>query len=192
MTRSATHPQRVAALARRLGAALGLDEASLAALELGARLHDIGKVGVPAALLGKPSTLTPSEHAVVHRHVIVGDSLAREFQTPELVRLVIRYHHEQWNGRGYPDGLKGTAIPLVARIIAVVDAYAAMRESRLYRPVPLSVEQARTEVARGAGTQFDPALTHVFLSMSEPLARGSLPTAGGSAYHHVRRRMASG
>ncbi len=157
----AGHDRRTAELASVLGAALALPPEQLADLRASARLHDIGKAGVPEALLAKQAPLTRREAAAVRRHVIVGDRLARALGAREPVRLAIRHHHERWDGAGYPDGLRGERIPLLARIIAIADAYDAITAGRPYRPAR-SPAEALAELARHAGSQFDPRLAAAF------------------------------
>jgi len=157
------HIQDVAALAVRLGVAVGVPLALLGALKTGALLHDIGKIGVPTPLLDKPGPLAKSQFAIVRRHVILGDKLARACNLPEPVRLIIRHHHERWDGAGYPDGLRGEKIPLLARIVAIADAYDAIVSDRPYRRAQ-SIKYATTELLSGAGTQFDPYLVNAFIT----------------------------
>jgi putative nucleotidyltransferase with HDIG domain len=157
----AEHGRRVAELASAIGAALALPPSDLADLLACARLHDIGKAGVPDAIVAKPGPLTRSEAAAVRRHATIGDRLARALGVREPVRLAIRHHHERWDGAGYPDGLRGKRIPLFARIIAIADAYDAITSGRPYAPAR-SPAEALAELKRHAGSQFDPRLTAVF------------------------------
>ena len=127
------HCERLAAYATALGAHLGLDEDQCVALNRGGFLHDIGKVGIPDAVLLKPGPLLPSEYALIRQHTIIGDNLCRELRTLDDVRPIVRHHHERSDGTGYPDRLKGEAVPLLARIISIVDAYDAMTTERPYK-----------------------------------------------------------
>jgi putative two-component system response regulator len=135
---TAGHCERLAAYAVALGDALGVSPSLRRALRLGGYLHDLGKVAVPDGILLKPGPLTPAERQQVNLHPSVGADLVREMQTLHDVRPIIRHHHERWDGSGYPDRLRGEAIPLGARIMSVVDVYDALRTERPYKP-PLSL-----------------------------------------------------
>ncbi|MDO8530700.1 MAG: response regulator [Dehalococcoidia bacterium] len=155
------HLERIASYAEMLGREVGLSGRSLREMRFGMLLHDIGKIGVPDAILEKAGALTPEEYEVVKRHPAVGFDICRPLVDNPLVLDAIRHHHERWDGKGYPDGLKGDAIPMVARITTVVDSYDAMTSDRSY-------QQARTqglalaELRSQAGRQFDPALVDAF------------------------------
>jgi putative two-component system response regulator len=127
------HCQRLATYAVALGRALGLDQDELAALEYGGFLHDIGKVGVPDALLLKPASLTADEHQRMQQHTIIGDRLCGGLRSLGRVRGIVRHHHERLDGSGYPDGLRGDAIPLLAQVLGIVDVYDALRTARPYK-----------------------------------------------------------
>lgn len=146
------HCERLAEYATALGERLGLDDEQLMALHRGAYLHDVGKVGVPDALLLKPGRYTPEEHSLMQQHTLIGYALCGEMRSLEDVRLIVRHHHERPNGTGYPDKLEGEAIPMLARILSVVDVYDALTSERPYRaPLPASEALAglRQEAARG-------------------------------------------
>ncbi len=143
------HCQRMAAYAAAFGVHLELPDEELAALHRGGYLHDVGKVGVPDAILSKPAPLTPDEYAVMKRHTIVGDSLCGNLRLLRLVRPIVRHHHERWDGSGYPDGLRGDAIPLLAQVTAVADVYDALTTDRVYRKA-VSPERACTELTAEA------------------------------------------
>ena len=163
------HTDRVTVLALRLGETLRFSPQDLQYLRWGAYLHDIGKIAVPDAILRKPGPLSPQERAVMQRHVEVGHELLRdETLLPPAIRQIVRHHHERWDGRGYPDGLVGETIPLLARVFSIVDVYDALTSERPYKAA-WTHEAALAEVARGAGTHFDPRLAQVFLAM---MARG--------------------
>ncbi|MEZ4500618.1 MAG: HD domain-containing protein [Thermomicrobiales bacterium] len=152
------HTDRVASLA--VGLLGQLPENSMRRREqilLAARIHDLGKLAIPTAILSKPAALTATEYAIVQRHSAISDAVARSTGVDPEVCLAIRHHHEWWDGNGYPDRLSGDAIPLLARIIAIADAFDAMISDRPYRNA-MSVEAARRELERGSGSQFDPAL----------------------------------
>ena len=157
------HVHRVTAYSLMLGEAIGLDRRSLTILRLGGLLHDIGKVAVPDAVLRKPGALTVEETRLMQSHVTVGHNIIRS--VPQLASTcdIIRHHHEWFDGRGYPDGLAGTDIPLLARIVAVADAFDAMNSNRPYRR-GMTEQIAMGEIVKGAGTQFDPDLVKPFAS----------------------------
>ena len=127
-------------------------------------LHDVGKIGVPDAIITKPSRLTDEEYAAIKTHPVVGSQILDHIADyPELVTGA-RWHHERYDGRGYPDGLAGDDIPEVARIIAVADTYDAMTSNRSYRAV-LPQARVREEIARCSGSQFDPCFAAIMLQM---------------------------
>lgn len=164
------HSHRLLQLAEETGRRLGVSDDDLFLMRLGGLLHDIGKIGIPEAILNKPGPLNEQEWEIMHRHPEIGARILQEigggFQL--LVPLVLA-HHERWDGRGYPRGLKGQEIPLPARVLSVVDAYDTMISHRPYKePVPGAM--ARAELQRCAGTQFDPAVTNTFLSFLESIA----------------------
>jgi putative two-component system response regulator len=162
---TAGHCERLARYAVSLGKTLGADEATLKALWLGGFLHDLGKIAVPDSILLKTGPLSAEERTVIRGHPVLGAELIREMRTLDDVRPIIRHHHEHFNGSGYPDGLRGEAIPLGARIMAVVDVYDALCTARPYKPA-LSHEQAveilQWETAAGA---WDPRIVGAFLDL---------------------------
>jgi putative nucleotidyltransferase with HDIG domain len=152
------HSKGVLALALDVGHEIGLDARDQRDLEFGALLHDIGKLRVPEEILNKPGKLDPAEWAVIKRHPADGqEMLDRIGGVLADVGLIVRGHHERWDGGGYPDGLVAEAIPLAARIICVCDAYSAMTTNRPYRGA-MPVEDAMAELRKCAGSQFDPAV----------------------------------
>ena len=151
----ALHSWSVAELSAGIGRALGLSADELASLALAAALHDVGKAAVPAGVLAKEGPLDEREWALVREHPTAGERLLRRYVDSPAVLAVVRSHHERWDGRGYPDGLAGEAIPLGARIVAVADAFAAMVEARCYRKARTRAA-ARAELLAQAGRQFDP------------------------------------
>jgi putative two-component system response regulator len=141
------HCQRLATYAVALGQALGLSDTDLAALHRGGYLHDVGKIGISDALLRKPGKLTLAERAVIEQHPLIGEELCGNLRSLARVRPIVRHHHELRDGSGYPDGLRGDEIPMLAQIVATVDAYDAMTTTRPYRSA-LSVQYAHAELQR--------------------------------------------
>ena len=158
------HTNDVALLSMQLALILGLDATEARMIGLAGRLHDLGKVAVPDAVLQKPGSLTDEEWKLMRTHPIVGAEVVSRMPALRVLAPIIRAHHERWDGHGYPDGLAGESIPLGARIITVVDAYSAMTTNRPYRKAS-SPAWALRELRRCAGTQFDAkvvaALEHV-------------------------------
>jgi putative two-component system response regulator len=141
------HCQRLAQYASAMGRTLGLDDQDVTALERGGYLHDIGKVGVPDSVLLKPGPLTPREYELVKQHAIIGDRLCGELRSLRSVRPIVRHHHERLDGSGYPDGLRGDAIPLLAQIMGIVDVWDALTTARPYKAA-MSVGEAAAELRR--------------------------------------------
>ena len=159
---TAGHSKRVQEISVEIGRQLRCSEAELEALEWGGLLHDIGKIGVPDAVLLKPDRLTREERVIMNMHPVKGEEIIRPVQrlAPELP--IIRHHHEWYNGSGYPDHLVGETIPKLARILHVADAFEAMTAARPYRMTPLTAEQAMGELRKYAGVQFDPVMVDAF------------------------------
>jgi putative two-component system response regulator len=156
------HCQRLARYAVDLGREAGLAEDELAALAKGGFLHDIGKVGIPDAILLKPAPLTPAEFAMMKRHTEIGDRLCGQLRSLRRVRPIVRHHHELLDGSGYPDGLRGGAVPLLAQIMGVVDVFDALISSRPYK-APIAVERAFDQLtAEAAGGRRDRDLVRAF------------------------------
>jgi putative two-component system response regulator len=146
------HCQRLAAYATTFGTALNLSEEELAALFRGGYLHDIGKVGIPDAILLKPGRLSVGEYAQIKDHTVIGDRLCGELRSLRQVRPIVRHHHERLDGSGYPDGLKGDDIPLLAQIMGIVDVYDAITTARPYKSAGTAAEayaELLREVKRG-------------------------------------------
>jgi GAF domain-containing protein len=160
------HSERVTEYALRIAEAMGLDEAEKQKLKYAATLHDIGKIGIAGKVLNKPAALTEEEYLHVKTHPLLGDSIIEPVEFLQAPRPLILHHHERFDGKGYPDGLSGEDIPLGARILAVADAYDAMRSDRPYRKA-LTRQEAKRELMRNAGTQFDPRVVEVFLRVLE-------------------------
>jgi HD-GYP domain-containing protein (c-di-GMP phosphodiesterase class II)/putative methionine-R-sulfoxide reductase with GAF domain len=163
---TSTHARWITDLSLRVGRELGLDERALKCLELGALLHDIGKIGIPSDVLSKPGRLTAAERALVQTHPELGERIIAPIDRLQVVRPIVRHCHERWDGRGYPDGIAGEDIPLESRIIFVCDAYHAMTTDRPYRR-RLSHREAVRRLADGAGSQFDPHVVEVALRVLE-------------------------
>jgi len=151
------HSGRVASYATAMARRLGLSEEAIAELKIAAELHDIGKIGVPDAVLMKPGPLTSSERDLMRQHAIVGSSILQFTPLSEMVKQGVRHVHEWWNGQGYPDKLQGEQIPLIARILAVADSFEAMTTDRPYRRA-LSPAKALFELQRLREVQFDPKI----------------------------------
>ena len=160
------HARRVALWARQLATVLGLSEPDVFWVEIGAFLHDIGKIGVPDAILKKPSALDDAEWKIMREHSRLGAQLIDPIHRLRPARDIVLHHHESWCGRGYPSGLVGEAIPLGARIFSPVDAYDAMTSDRPYR-AGMSHDEAMSQLSQGAGTQFDPRIVEVLLAIDE-------------------------
>ena len=159
---SGAHSLRVAALAGVVGERLGWDDARLTRLRVGALLHDVGKLAVPKRILRKPGPLTPLELESIHYHPVAGARFVKALAPGHATLACALYHHERWDGGGYPIGRSGGRIPAEARLLSVVDAFDAMTFGRPFRR-PLTVEAALAEVDRCSGTQFDPAIVHAFV-----------------------------
>lgn len=157
------HSQGVSFLAGKLAKALEFSNEMISKIEAAGTLHDVGKIGIPDVVLNKPGRLTEEEMDIIKNHPVISAQIIQSTSLKEMVPA-IRSHHERWDGKGYPDGLKGEEIPLEARILAVADTYNAMTTDRPYRKA-LSVNDALTEIEKCAGTQFDPKIAEVFLSM---------------------------
>lgn len=158
------HTRRVGELAARIGEALGLPLDEVDLIRLAAPLHDVGKIGIPDAILRKPGRLTPDEFAVMQMHTLIGADMLADGATRHmrLAETIARSHHEWWSGKGYPDGLAGDAIPLPARIVAVADVYDALTHARPYRGA-WKRDRVIAELRRKTGTHFDPRLVEAFL-----------------------------
>ncbi|MEM1353421.1 MAG: HD domain-containing phosphohydrolase [Planctomycetota bacterium] len=160
------HVRRIEHLARRLALATGMPDPDAEHLGLSAILHDIGKIHIPDRVLKKPGPLTDDERDLIQTHPLAGEAILGNNPFFALARTIARHHHEDWNGRGYPDGLAGTDIPLAARIVRLVDVYDALRSPRIYKP-SWSAEQALAEITQKAGELFDPHLVHLFCKIHD-------------------------
>jgi HD-GYP domain-containing protein (c-di-GMP phosphodiesterase class II) len=173
------HSTRLAEWAVRVARQLGLSESSLRAVEVAALLHDIGKIGIPDAILKKPGKLTDEERALMNKHPEYSWAILRLFPGLEEASLLALHHHESFDGTGYPGKLIGEEIPLGCRIVSVIDAFDAMVSSRPYR-VGLPLEEAIRRLLAGAGTQFDPFVVQCFIPIARVEAPGVFAAAGTS------------
>jgi diguanylate cyclase (GGDEF)-like protein len=165
---TSSHARWITDLALKVGEGLGLDTPALKRLELGALFHDIGKIGIPEAILSKPGPLTPGERRLVEKHPELGEKIIAPIDRLEEVRPIVRHCHERYDGTGYPDRRGGEDIPIESRIILVCDAYHAMTTDRPYRK-RLPTDEAVRRLDEGAGTQFDPAVVAVCKRVLEDL-----------------------
>lgn len=159
-----SHAEELAALARRLGAAMGLDGADLENLEYAVLLHDIGQIKVRETILKKPGRLSPEEYLEIQGHPMESERIVRMMPGLETAAQWTRWHHEWWDGSGYPDRLWGNKIPLPARILVVLDAWDAMQSERPYRAAR-SRDESMQELRLMAGMQFDPAVVKALQSI---------------------------
>jgi putative two-component system response regulator len=159
------HCERLARYAAALGHHMGLDGDSIIALKRGGYLHDLGKVSIPDEILKKGSRLTPEEWEIMKQHPVIGESICRPLRSFRNVLPIIRHHHEHWNGSGYPDGLAGNDIPLLARILQTVDVYDALRTARPYKPALAHEESEQTMRREAATGRWDPELVSEFFNM---------------------------
>ena len=166
------HSVRVAQYAVKLAESLGMDPIETEKLKFEALLHDIGKIGIPDAVLNKPSKLTDTEFSIIKSHTVIGSDILKNLAALPDARNVARHHHERYDGKGYPDGIKMEEIPYEARIICIADSYDAMSSDRIYRKA-LPREVVRDELVKGRGTQFDPEMLDVFLKLFDEDMLGS-------------------
>jgi len=159
---TAGHSVRVQIIGKDLGAELGCSDAELEALEWGGLLHEIGKIGIPDAILLKQGALTKEERVAMNAHPVKGEEIIRPVEKLKPELPIIRHHHEWFNGSGYPDRLVGHQIPKLARILHVADSYEAMTAARPYRMTPLTERQALEELRKYSGIQFDPEVVEAF------------------------------
>lgn len=185
------HSSQVGQLCLRVGRRFGMSSEGLDGLVRAAELHDIGKVGIPESVLEKPAPLDEAELAMMRQHTILGERILSAAPSLRPVAVIVRASHERWDGRGYPDGLAGEAIPLGARIIAACDAYEAMTSDRVYRR-SLSREEALQELLAEAGRQFDPTVVDVLVQELGALqAEQARASAASEARHRDPRAQAA-
>jgi HD-GYP domain-containing protein (c-di-GMP phosphodiesterase class II) len=173
------HSTRLAEWGLRVARDLGVPENFMPDMEMGALLHDIGKIGVPDGILNKPGRLTPEEFEIVKRHPEFGWTVIRNLPGLEQTSLYVLHHHENFDGTGYPAKLKGSEIPIGARIVSVIDAFDAMVSSRPYR-AGLPLAEAIRRLHESSGTQFDPAVVKSFVSIAESEMPAVLEAVGAS------------
>ncbi len=188
------HLRRLEKYASDISTVLGLSDHLSTVIRYGALLHDIGKIGIPEAILNKPGALTPDEFEIIKQHTVIGERICHPLRHGADVGPIVRGHHERWDGGGYPDGLAGEVIPLGSRIIAVADAFDAMTTDRPYRKA-LSPSEAWKTLWEGAGTQWDRTLVEAFASSEGSRTReidghadadGVVHSAPGPAHFHRR------
>ncbi|WP_378953500.1 HD-GYP domain-containing protein [Pelosinus sp. sgz500959] len=158
------HSERVAEISLAIAKELNLSDEEQYLIHIGAHLHDVGKIGIPDAVISKPGRLTNEEFKLIKDHPIIGYHIVSKVKILQSVSLIVRHHHERIDGGGYPDGLRGEDIPLGARIVAVADAFDAMTTNRTYK-VSMSISDALQELTRCSDTQFDRQIVEVFVRM---------------------------
>src|SRR6202161_2939277 len=173
------HSTRLAEWALHVAGELGLERESLADMEVAALLHDIGKIGIADAILNKPAKLTAEEYEVMKKHPEFGWAVLRQVPGMERASLMILHHHENFDGTGYPGGLKGEEIPMGSRIVAVIDAFDAMVSTRPYRQ-GMPIEEAVRRLVAASGTQFDPRVVNSFLPLAQAEMTSVFAAAGTS------------
>jgi putative two-component system response regulator len=173
------HCERLAGYATALGISCNLEGADLVALHRGAFLHDIGKIAIPDRVLLKPSALTRREYALIKTHPVIGDELCRTVRSFDLVRGIVRHHHERLDGGGYPDGLVGDEIPLLAQIVTIVDVYDALTTKRPYRKAMSSAAAFTTMRAEAKQGAYSTELVERFLELTASHALPPDPSSSG-------------
>jgi HD-GYP domain-containing protein (c-di-GMP phosphodiesterase class II) len=170
------HSEDVARYATFLATRMGADPDLLRSIRVAGLLHDVGKIGIPDQILRKPGKLTDAEYGIVQQHVALGDMIVRDLPDIDIIRAGIRHHHERWDGAGYLEHLEGEGIPLIARILAVGDAFSAMTTTRPYRKA-LDVREALNRLEDSAGSQLDERLVRLFVDGIETDVDAPLPGA---------------
>jgi putative nucleotidyltransferase with HDIG domain len=179
------HAQRVQRFAVTLAGEAGIRSYSmLEAIDVAALLHDIGKLGIPDRVLHKPGPLTREEYDQVKQHVIIGADILSAVAFPGPLALIVRHHHENWDGTGYPDGLQGEAIPIGARVLSIVDCYDALTSDRPYRRA-LSHGCALAMIHERRGTMYDPTIADAFMRIVQRLRTAPVRDGAGRAQTRV-------
>lgn len=160
------HAARVAAIADALAAAFHMAPQDRQSLRTAALMHDLGEVAMERDYIQRAGALTEEERGDLARHPVIGEQEAARASADRAVQLLVRWHHEWWDGSGYPDALRQNEIPLAARILRVADSYAALTDARPFRPA-MTEEEARDELSKGAAIEFDPSVVNVFLSLRD-------------------------
>jgi HD-GYP domain-containing protein (c-di-GMP phosphodiesterase class II) len=158
------HSKRIADLTKQLATAMGLLPEHISEIVLASRVHDLGKIGVSNEILLKAGPLTPEERSVIEEHPVIGANILSSYSAFQGSLTIVRHHHERWDGKGYPDGLRGEEIPLGSRLLTVVDSFDSMTADRPYRR-GMSVNIAVERLKDGMGTQFDPQICAAFIRM---------------------------
>jgi HD-GYP domain-containing protein (c-di-GMP phosphodiesterase class II) len=166
------HIRRTGLFCEALGKAAGWSEAEVEIFRQAAFMHDVGKIGIPDAILRKPGKLTPKEFEIIKTHTLIGAEMLGESKTPilRMAREIALYHHEHWDGRGYPTGIAGLRIPESARIMAIADVYDALTHDRVYRPA-FTEEESLEMMSKESGTHFDPSLLALFFTIQPEISR---------------------
>ncbi|MBN1554554.1 MAG: HD domain-containing protein [Phycisphaerae bacterium] len=182
------HSRRVAEISRRMAEAIGLEPQRVQQIYLAGLLHDVGKIGVPEAILCKTGKLTDKEYKIIQQHPSIGAKILRRIRNLEPIISGVISHHERMDGRGYPNGLSGENVPLEGRILGLADSWDAMTSQRTYRQA-MSLQKAEEEIRRCAGTQFDPKLVDLFLSWNLPTLMKDLNALNVHDLHFLNERF---
>lgn len=178
------HASRIAALAEEMARRLGLAAQDRRSLRTAALLHDLGEAAMERDYIKRAESLSDEERIDLARHPVIGEQEAARAGADRAAQLLVRWHHEWWNGRGYPDALRGEEIPLAARILRVVDTYAALTDARPFRQA-LTAEEARQHIIEWAGIEFDPRVANLFLLLADMPELKSFARAEGSEQSEV-------
>jgi putative nucleotidyltransferase with HDIG domain len=194
------HTMRVSTYALMLAQELQMSTSDVELIRIGTPLHDIGKIGIKDAILTKPDRLTPEEFEHMKTHTVKGAEIVNTVPDLRPIIPIVRSHHERWDGLGYPDGLKADAIPALARVVALADAFDAMTSDRPYRK-GMAAPEAFMEIEKGSGKQFDPRMAKAFLAMRESILKemaiqatdlpvGKKAQSGGRVLQATRKPLA--
>ncbi len=175
------HSARVAEYSREIARRAGFSITAQNDIYMMGLLHDVGKIGIPDAIINKPSRLTDEEYSIIQKHPVMGAEILGNITEFQKLSIGARWHHERYDGKGYPDGISGENIPVEARIIAVADTYDAMSSRRSYRDI-LPQAKVRDELEKGLGTQFDPVFAKIMLGMIDEDTGYQMREAGDRLY----------